>query len=374
MKKQLMTTTALVAAGVIASSGVALGASKPKLSLGGWFEGIVGIADQDENAVGNRVGLDVHQDSEVFFKGSVKLDNGISIKTRVELEGQSSNSGDQIDEAYMGIKGKFGEVRIGSEDNAAHLMTTGKMGSWATNVGQNLNFDVGDWIERPPGHRGSTVNRLDLGEGDSEKLTYFTPRFGGFQLGVSYMPSFNEGVNNTPELTTSANHTGYAIAARYDGKWDSVGIGAAVGYAAVNPAAGSDNQSDPKGLAAGLKLTFGKITIAGGYHREMNLGVDNNAGSGATVTNDGQTALDFGIKYDGGKNKFSLGYMTAEHKATVAAGDDEVQAAMLSYRRALGPGVQYRLNFIYGDWEGEDIGSADNNDGYAITTSVRLAF
>ena len=48
MKKQLMTTTALVAAGVIATSGAALGASKPKLSLGGWFEGIIGIADQEE--------------------------------------------------------------------------------------------------------------------------------------------------------------------------------------------------------------------------------------------------------------------------------------------------------------------------------------
>jgi len=374
MKKQLMTTTALVAAGVIASSGAALGASKPKLSLGGWFEGIVGIADQDEAAVGNRVGLDVHQDSEVFFKGSVKLDNGIKIKTRVELEGTSANSSDTIDEAYMGIKGKFGEIRIGSEDNAAHLMTTGMMGSWATNVGQNLNFDVGDWVEKPPGHGLSTVNRLDLGEGDSEKLTYFTPRVGGFQVGVSYMPSFNEGTNNTPEKTSTANHSGFAVAAKYTGKFDGVGIGAAIGYAAVNPAAGANNQSDPKGLAAGLKVTFGQITIAGGYHREMNLEPDNPAGGGSAITNDGQTALDFGIKYDAGKNKFSLGYNTVESKGTTAAGDDEYQGAMLSYRRDLGPGVQYRLNFMYGDFEGEDTGSADDNDGYAITTSVRLSF
>ncbi len=368
MKKQLMTTTALVAAGVIASSGAALGAGKPILKLGGWFEGIVGIADQDEDVVGNRVGLDVQQDSEVFFKGSVKLDNGIKITTRVELEGQSSNSGDTIDEAYMGIKGKFGEIRIGSEDNAAHLMTTRYMGSWATNVGQNTNFDIGDWVERPPGHKGSTVNRLDLGEGDSEKLTYFTPRFGGFQVGVSYMPSFKEGNNGTPELTSTANHTGFAIAAKFDRKWDSFGLGAAVGYASVKPAAGANNHSDPKGLAAGLKLTFGKVTIASGYHREMNLNPD-----GATA-NDGQTAFDFGIKFDGGKNKFSLGYVTAEHDATTKAGKDEVQGAMLSYRRGLGPGVQYRLNFMWGDWEGEDVGSGDDNNGYAITTSVRLAF
>jgi hypothetical protein len=373
MKKQLMTTTALVAAGVIATSGAALGASKPKLSLGGWFEGIVGISDIDNkvNTGGQRVALDVQQDSEVFFKGSVKLDNGIKISTRVELEGQSSNSGDTIDEAYMGIKGKFGEIRIGSEDNAAHLMVTGNSGSWATNVGQNLNFDVGDWVETPGGHAASTVQRLDLGEGDSEKLTYFTPRFGGFQLGLSYMPSANEGGNGDVEATSAANHSGFAAAVRYSGKFDAVGIGASAGYAQYNPPGGSNpnRNSDPKGFAVGLKLTFGKITIAGGHGREMNLGSD------AGGTSPGDTYYDFGIKYNGGKNKFSLGYMISEDDASATvAGEDETTIAMLSYRRDLGPGVQYRLNLMYGDFEGEAIGSADDNDGYAITTSVRLAF
>jgi outer membrane protein OmpU len=372
MKKQLMTTTALVAAGVIATSGAALGASKPKLSLGGWFEGIIGIADQEENDVGNRVGLDVQQDSEIFFKGSVKLDNGIKITTRVELEAQSKNSSDQIDEAYMGIKGKFGEIRIGSEDNAAHLMVTGNAGSWATNVGQNLNFDVADWVEAPTGHRAGTVQRLDLGEADSEKLTYFTPRFGGLQLGLTYMPSANEGVNNTPEKTSSANHSGFAVAVRYNGKFDAVGIGASAGYAQYNPPEDSapNRLSDPKGFAFGLKLNFGKITVAAGHSREMNLDSDQNTGSVAR----GNTAYDFGIKYDGGKNKFSLGYMMSEDDASTAAGEDETTIAMLSYRRDLGPGVQYRLNLMYGDFEGETAGSADDNDGYAITTSVRLAF
>ncbi|MBK20494.1 MAG: hypothetical protein CMM52_16815 [Rhodospirillaceae bacterium] len=369
MKKQLMTTTALVAAGVLATSGAAI--AKPKLSLGGYWEGIIGAVDQDEDAVGNRVGLDIQQDAEIFFKGSVKLDNGIKITTRTELEGQSSNSSDTIDEAYMGIKGKFGEIRIGSEDNAAHLMTTGTMGSWATNVGQNLAFDTGDWIEKPTGNQISTVNRLDLGDADSEKISYFTPRVGGFRVGVTYTPSFSEGVNSQPERYSTANHSGFAVAARYDGKWDSVGISTAIGYAVASPAAGTapGNDSDPKGIAAGLKLTFGKITVAGGYHHEMNLRSD-----GSTTGNDGNLAYDFGIKYDGGKNKFSFGYSTQETEGDNAAGVDEVQNAMLSYRRVLGKGVQYRLNLMWTDYTGEDAGSADDNDGYAITTSVRLGF
>ena len=66
--------------------------------------------------------------------------------------------------------------------------------------------------------------------------------------------------------------------------------------------------------------------------------------------------------------------MMSEDDASTAAGEDETTIAMLSYRRDLGPGVQYRLNLMYGDFEGETAGSSDDNDGYAITTSVRLAF
>lgn len=47
---------------------------------------------------------------------------------------------------------------------------------------------------------------------------------------------------------------------------------------------------------------------------------------------------------------------------------------MVSYRRDLAAGVQYRLNLIYADYQGGDVGSADDNEGIALTTSVRLAF
>ena len=56
-------------------------------------------------------------------------------------------------------------------------MVGGSSGSGATNVGQNLNLDVADWVEAPSGHRASTVQRLDLGEADSEKLTLLHATF-----------------------------------------------------------------------------------------------------------------------------------------------------------------------------------------------------
>ena len=56
------------------------------------------------------------------------------------------------------------------------------------------------------------------------------------------------------------------------------------------------------------------------------------------------------------------------------AGDDEKDAAMLSYARNLGPGVKWSVNFIWADYTGEDPGSADDNDGTALSTSLRMIF
>jgi len=76
------------------------------------------------------------------------------------------------------------------------------------------------------------------------------------------------------------------------------------------------------------------------------------------------------------KNHVSAGYLLGKAESTRAiAGDDEAQRLMISYRRDLAKGVQYRLNFIYADFNGEDKTTlADDNEGTAVTTSIRVAF
>lgn len=380
MKKQLLTTTALVAAGVLATAGSAQ-AQKPTLTLGGWVEAIIGAADNDytDRGGGSRVAVDTQHDSEIHFNGRVTLDNGIRIRSRTELEGQTgagtssgiNNSSDIIDEAYVAISGKFGELRLGSDDNAAHLMVTPRQGSWATNVGQNTSFDVADWVETPGGHRAGTVNRLDLGDGDTEKITYFTPRISGFRAGVSYMPQLSaEGQNSQIEARSTGFHEGWAFAADYSHKFDKVGIGLAAGYAIAKPPAGaSTNASDPEGWAIGGTLDFGGFRVAAGWSVERNL-------TSNTASQDrGSNSLDFGAKYKMGKNNFSIGYQHVEDEASRSnPRDDETDILLASYRRDLGPGVQYRLNFMWADYEGEVTGNSDDNDGIAVTTSVRMAF
>ena len=69
MKKILLGSTALVAAGMIAS---APASAKMKLSVGGYMEQWVGYVSQDDVGTADCSGVDVKSNSEVHFQGNDK--------------------------------------------------------------------------------------------------------------------------------------------------------------------------------------------------------------------------------------------------------------------------------------------------------------
>lgn len=355
MKKQLLTTTALVAAGVLTVSGAAL-AQKPTLSLGGSTEQIFGVGQNDDAfdaASGQRIGFDQHSDTEVHFNGSVTLDNGIKIRTRVELEGNSnvaagSSNGangaaaagnmDDIDENWMRISGSFGEVRLGSGDAAAQAMTTGYLGTWAAGVGQNFAFDTADWVSNPGTVSVSNVARVDASS-DAEHVSYFTPRFAGFQAGISYIPSAREDVNNQRELTAGADNDGWSLGLNFDRKFGGVGVGIAAGYATANES--TANLDDPEiwGLA-------GRVDFAG-FRVALSWVESEDQGTAANTAANGQETFEAGLRYTFGPNAVSAQYQHAEANSRAAARNgDEAETFWLAYRRTLGPGVFWKVSAI----------------------------
>lgn len=93
MNKQLLASTALVAAGVLMTASQASAAGKTvKLGLHGYMEQLVGIAfDRSDNEAttaraNSKSSFDQMTESEIHFKGSGKLDNGITIIADVQLE------------------------------------------------------------------------------------------------------------------------------------------------------------------------------------------------------------------------------------------------------------------------------------------------
>lgn len=386
MKKQLLTTTALVAAGVLTISGSAI-AQKPSLTLGGSTEQIFGVGSNDdayETATGNRVGFDQHSDAEVHFNGAVTLDNGIKIRTRIELEGNStSGSGtsnitnggqaagteeDDIDENWMRISGSFGEVRLGSGDAAAQAMTTGYLGTWATGVGQNFAFDTGDWITNPGTVSVSTVGRIDASS-DAEHVSYFTPRFSGFQAGVSYIPSTREDVNNQRELTAGADTEGWSLGLNYDRKHGDIGIAVAGGYATSNESTLGLDDAEIYGIA-------GRVDYKG-FRVAVSFVDRDDQGTTANTATAGQKTFEVGGRYTFGPNAVSVQYQHAEADSQQQArDDDDADVFWLAYRRTLGPGVFWKVSGMYAEFNDGAAGgtSATENDGTALTTSIFVRF
>lgn len=385
MKKQLLTTTALVAAGVLTVSGAAL-AQKPTLSLGGSTEQIFGVGQNDDAfdaASGNRIGFDQQSDTEVHFNGSVTLDNGIKIRTRVELEGNSnvaagSSNGangaaaagnmDDIDENWMRISGSFGEVRLGSGDAAAQAMTTGYLGTWAAGVGQNFAFDTADWVSNPGTVSTSTGARVDASS-DGEHVSYFTPRFAGFQAGISYIPSTREDVNNQRELSAGADNDGWSLGLNFDRKFGGVGVGIAAGYATANES--TANLDDPEiwGLA-------GRVDFAG-FRVALSWVESEDQGTALNTAANGQETFEAGLRYTFGPNAVSAQYQHAEANSRAAARNgDEHEVFWLAYRRTLGPGVFWKVSAIFADFDNAAPGAAagTSNDGQALTTSIFVRF
>ena len=80
MKKVLLGTTAIVAAGMIAAVPSADAASKMKLSVGGYMEQWIGFTSQDDGVAQDYSGFSTVSDGEIHFKGKTKLDNGILLE------------------------------------------------------------------------------------------------------------------------------------------------------------------------------------------------------------------------------------------------------------------------------------------------------
>ena len=380
MKKQLMAGTALVAATMLVAGG-AIAADKkmmkPSISVNGYFTAhMSGILDDDANTVDlNAPAVDLRSDSEVHFNGNAALDNGMKIKVRWELEGNShtsagkpspANGNDQLDEVWVSVSGSFGSVILGATDNAAVKMLTGMTGAWATNVGQNFHFNSQEWIPsaaRTHGGRFHVMHDARIrehgGGGDSEKFTYLSPKFGGFQVGVSYTPYADQDLHVTHNIDAS-RHDGLTGAVSYASKLGDVGI--AIG-AGVNAMQGAEGQEDLNEWLVAGRLDFGggfRVAVA---HQGTTSGV---SGAGGTFDLEG-SVTEAGVRYVMGANAFSLVGSYGE----LANTGDMYSAVKAAYRRSLGPGVFWDANLFMNNSEND---AGDKNSGAVVTSGLTVVF
>ena len=366
VKKQLMAGTALVAATMFIAGGAVAAEKKmmkPSISVNGYSEAVVGgildesldIGESDTSA------LDVRSDAEIHFNGRATLDSGMKIHARVELEGMHEHSGgDTVDEYFLSVSGSFGQIVLGGTAGAPVRMLTGITGSFATGVGETLNFD-NRWVPtaHPPGGGGlfNHLQHVRLDTGDAEKLTYISPKFGGFQVGLTYSPNRTNDDSWARNNAETGVHDGLEGAVSYGGKFGDVGFGVGAGMTAYQgPNDGSSGDLSDWLVAA--RLDFG-----GGFRVSV---------AHKRVTNDDDATqsqlTDAGVRYVAGANSFSLTGSVGE----MDEGSASHTAIMGSYARSLGPGVKIHTNLLWNDTE--NVAGTAQNSGVASITGIKVVF
>lgn len=388
MKKILFGTTALLAAGAFAS---AAQASDPiKLSLGGYMEYWVAGASQDGDYANPVNSFDVQGESEVWFMGKTTLDNGMTIGVRVELEAGSNNNtsggtDDIIDESYFWLEGKYGQLRVGSDDAAAYQLAV--TAPDASEFGGIMIGSEGDTEKYLPVTHGTSVSIIEpifTNLGDENKLTYFSPRFYGFQGAVSYIPSNNgsgdDGSATSETIQKAANFDeAWSFGVNYAGEFSGVGVKAYGGYQVTDMSNASTvttnpnaNTKDPaQDIGGGLSLSYQGFTVGGSVHRR----IQSTAATVGTNSLDG-FAWNAGIQYAEGPYAVSFGYANSKVEGNIAnPGKDEVDVYRIGASYILGPGVKAFGQVAYSDAQDETGTASLGNEGaWGGAVGLRLNF
>ena len=407
MKKQLLATSALVAAGLIGTSGGALAQTAPasqpiQVAVGGYMYQFLSYNSQDHHAGSSAPTkpLKVLQtsDSEIYFQGKTTLANGISLGMRIELEGNTES--DQIDESFGYVEGAFGRIEMGSTFGAAF-----KMGYHAPEATQSLGISglptvqANLLINPTQGNYGAFDNPLEstmIREGDdaSDKIAYYTPRFEGFQVGVSYTPEMTQDNNHHVKFAQNTYNNGVSAAINFVRAFGPFDVAAYGGYQRFSkPSGGATSNatlSDPQVYGFGAQVGYAGFRFGGSYTRAKDLvslvgnqtiaSLPTAAGGGFTGANDQWAqghGFDLGLTYTFGPAVVGATYMHGHNRASTSiGGSNRMDAVNVGGRYQLGPGVQVQAQVYHVKFDGVTSVSAPStsNSATGVITGFLLNF
>lgn len=354
---------AAAVAAFLAYGAAPLQAAEPiSIGIGGELTQYFGYADNDDVG-GDFTGFDVKSDGELSFGGAAILDSGLEAGVEVVLKTETSDD-EQIDGSHMYLQGRLGRLEIGSRDNAAALTHYA-----APDVGLGINdSDIADWIVNPSGGDEDSAFQstyLYLGEDQATKITYFTPRFEGFQLGVSYIPEFERDVNDQPAGDLYSN--GIALGATYEQTFGEVEVALSAGYLRAERPDAATGIDTAEGYSVGGNIGYAGFTVGASYADTRGHA---SAGTDPAVSFDGR-GYDVGVAYAFDAFQVSLSYYNGKVADSAAAGDSKHETVMLSGNYEVGPGVNLLASVFRTSFEAD---TGTGNDGWAAITGLTISF
>lgn len=385
------------AAAIALCSTVAAPAPAAPLQLGvaGHFKGYVSWDNQDvlDGAGGyrNERNLDIVHDTEIHFTGETTLDNGLTVGVHVEAEADAGNAF-AVDKSYAYFSGAWGRVNFGDEDGAAYLLQVAapSADNNVDGIRQYVNpmnysassaaFPVAGFgpYGAIPAIGLTHLGNIGTGELDyandatrhADKITYLTPLWEGFQLGLSYTPTIANGTTlpstgvASRSLGTSTKSdenfsSAYEGAIRWEGKFDQVGINLGGGYTLVKwDDATNLDMTDFKQWNVGADVNFQAFGLGAVYTR-------NNQADVAGSSNDEKTFV-VGADYTTGPFKIGTSWLHDKAEGITPAftgGDLKTNRYSAGVVYTFAPGMSFRGSVGFVRTKVADLNDANANYG-----------
>jgi len=407
MKKILMMTTAIAGFAMLSAPASAA----IDLDLGGHFRGYAVQADNDLNDSVYEKGF--RRDTELHVTGETTLDNGLTVGAHMEFTVANGAKTYTTDETYAYFSGAWGRVNLGIEDGAAYLLqvsapsadanvdgiaptiagadyagkaatgitvnaqtslVTAATGVATTISGEALLSGTGTGVYNFGNYKHATGSR-------QERVTYMTPKFNGFQAGMSYAVNEGDVASTTDAMaatkTASELKNLYELGARYDGEYQGFAFNLGAGYTdnslaartavADNAAVVSARQDGVKAYNFGANVMFQNFSLGGAYLvSETQVGFDTDDTTAVVVRKgdvEGKTYV-IGGAYDNGPYHVGISYLdqTVTRDAINPAADSatarSLRGAEKTFDRltlgggySFGPGITFRGSVAWGEVE-----------------------
>jgi outer membrane protein OmpU len=325
----------------------------------------------------------------------------------VDVQLEAESCGDQIDESYIWFQGGWGRITLGSENSAAYLLSVGAPTVDANFDGQDPNYRLFSGVLGDPragggaatsasvfgpaptaavNFKGIDASVVDI-TGDTEKITYLSPRIFGFRAGVSYTPDNSEDGTAASGVAKGGSFAGMpfnnnigqfshviAFGANYEGAIGPASLLAGVSYEtgfreADGVLGGARLFKDRReAYSVGFDVGFAGVHVGALYYRDDN---------GFRTAGD-QTSYAVGLTYTMGPLTVGANFYNGEHDVRSAAGgeipDERLRRLLVGGRYVLGPGVDIRSAVHYYQYRAPSASDLADNHAWFFTLGTNFTF
>lgn len=384
MKNILITTTAL--ASLIA--GVAF-ADESSVKVGGHLKFQAGAVSQSEkyksttfDDSANQKKYKFNNDAHIYVSAQGQAENGVAYGANVRVKTTSESSENfkngKTDKTYIWLESSMGRVELGSNYFAGKLLKVGAH-SIAKGTGGASDGDWSNYTQFPQNgtnvfyKSGDTVFNKNPNEEQPMKVTWFSPRFSGFQFGLSFSPdSSRKGTAGSSTTNPGVNAKNmYSIAMNYTNSFNEMNLSLSALYeGAKNPSA---TINDYKSYELGAAVGKGPFSFAASY------GDDKKSSFQTAITAPKQRFVTAAVAYENGPFAGSVSFFDAKAKFT-----DATPSTLQHNTRAYSLGLDYNiaagfksfveLTHFNIDYKASATAQKDTNKGTVVIVGTSINF